>query len=575
MGSRTAPAWSMRFGMYQGARIYPTVRDAYATAVRAKIVEPALARDADDLGTFVQRYERGGVPSEKDYQRALEALKAYLLLTKPRAKDEPAMTEADRTWLGARIVRKPKRKEDERPAQAQAAAVDVYLRLYAGGMDLGLTRADDSVRGARTVLKRVNPERLVLDQLITELDREDLNLGIQELVGFGVTRLEATGKVRGAFTRKGWEKVVSERLANAGAGGDAWVLGPADEKAAAEHEKLEAEYFKLYFEEWKKFFDTVKVRSATDAQDALALLQELGDSKPLAVLLAEIGRNSRVEGAAGAVKEQAAGFLAKAGKQLRAKVGIEEKDFPTPGVRTGPGVYDPETLARALKELAAFGAAPAEREAGGKDEAPAAKKPAPLDVYQEQLDFLRDELKTYLDEGGKEPALVETRLKNTRKLIDALVRKMKSEWRARMTALLMSPLDDVAGIVSGMGGGNANARWCAEVEEPFVGAFAKKYPFAPLAVDDVPMASFVEVFAPAGKLWQGFEKDFGPKVSRQDTRFDFKEKDPSLRPSLLGFFSRAAAITGAMFPPGSATPMAKLAVQILGHAWHLGDHLRD
>src|SRR6185369_6356603 len=79
------PGLGMRFGMYQGGELHP----ALGRAVRETLVKP-----------FIADFERGG-------DRAYDALKLYLLLTQPKADNEPAPGAAEwkpmRAWIATSL----------------------------------------------------------------------------------------------------------------------------------------------------------------------------------------------------------------------------------------------------------------------------------------------------------------------------------------------------------------------------------------------------------------------------------------------------------------------------------------
>jgi type VI secretion system protein ImpL len=55
-------------------------------------------------------------------------------------------------------------------------------------------------------------------------------------------------------------------------------------------------------------------------------------------------------------------------------------------------------------------------------------------------------------------------------------------------------------------------------------------------------------------------------VRRDDLLFELKDRDGVLKPGLLVFLTRAAAVTRAAFPAGASTPAARFSIQIQGTA---------
>lgn len=558
---KNGPPITLRFGMYQGGKLYTAVRGSYAAAIRKTIFEPALAQDIDDLNDFASRYRTSGAaPDAKDYVRYFDKLKLHLLLSRPREPGEPVVGATEQAWildtLMARRGRGVAKKGD--PA---IEPMSIFLRLLASEPTLAIARADEVVKQVRQVMRRAHLEQFILDKMMADLNREDLSVGLPELVGYGVTTLESSARIRGAFTRKAWEKKVRVRLAKAGEPEDRWVLGGEQETPEAGKNAedqlvlLRTQYFKQYRDEWRRFVESIRLKPASSGPEALAMLQELTENKPVAVLAAEVARNTHLEELSAEITSRVNGL----GSKMRQKLGMESAE-PTPAAAQKPvddRVVTAEDVEAYFAELVKFAVAQKD-ESGGK-------KPPPLDLFQEQLEYVRDDLKTYLDGEGKEPAPVENRLKVARTKLDALLPAAGARWRPRFASLLTPMLELTTDAVRGVGGGAANGRWCSEVAQPYAEVIGKRYPFAKSSSDEVQLANFTQYYAPgAGKIWKFFDSALQAKIAKVDDRFEQKEKSGIYSAGLLTFLSRSQAITAAMFPAGAPQPSVRFAIQIAG-----------
>src|SRR5262249_18766106 len=109
-------------------------------------------------------------------------------------------------------------------AESLQAHAALYLKLLATDKTLALPRNEPLVKRSRETLKRLPPEYLTLERIISEVGKEDYELTLAGIVGGTVPELKSTGRVRGAFTKKGFDERARAKLDAGAQDSDAWVL---------------------------------------------------------------------------------------------------------------------------------------------------------------------------------------------------------------------------------------------------------------------------------------------------------------------------------------------------------------
>ena len=97
--------FGMRLGLYRGSMLRPHLEAVYARAIRRILVEPAVRDRADAIRATVTRFEGGGehlTPAE--HGALYDDLREYLVLTEPKAVQEPALDQALSDFVAARVV---------------------------------------------------------------------------------------------------------------------------------------------------------------------------------------------------------------------------------------------------------------------------------------------------------------------------------------------------------------------------------------------------------------------------------------------------------------------------------------
>ncbi|MSP25318.1 MAG: type VI secretion system membrane subunit TssM [Myxococcales bacterium] len=562
---RDGPPLRLRYGMYSGDALAPHVRWLYAEVVRQEVILPMLQQGIAELKVAAEA-------PQFDKLRTYELLKAHLLLTAPRGKGEPQLGGELTSWLGGRIAESWAASLGSAGATAEALEelrvhAGTYLALLADDPRLASVRDERLVHDVRIALASTTLEDLVVAPIIADLARDGYDVSLASILGATQTTIITKRVVRGAFTRRGWEEKVRARLAAAANGSEAWVLGREGGRSVKPAERLAAlrsRYFELYIQEWQEFLESLSVKRSTSQLESLQILQDLtrGVPPPYGRLFRDVAANTKIE-------DPAASGAAKAGAAL---AGLASKAKP-PGGRVGAAVLtaargagagdaggapllEVSDVAAAFADFTTFGVAP-----------PAAAGEPPqqvdLDVYQEQLAFLRDGLKAKIENPGDAaefPARLEAALTRT----SALVEARALGWRPRFKALLEPPVDDSANSTKKGDAQLTALGWCEEVVKPFDATLKGRYPFAKNG-HDAALADLATFYKPGGVLWKFYDAKLAARVLRVGNSFEFggaTGQGSGFLGELLTTLSRSSEISTVLFPPGAEAPLVEFEVRI-------------
>ncbi len=561
------PPFLMRLGMYQGARLYPPVRDFYTGTLRTGVVKSLLQRDVGELRAFSRRTsESDQVPTTEDHARFRDAVKLHLLLTAPKEATEPPLDAERQTFVVEQLVERWKRLlgTPGLDSAALATKMKVYVELVAADPKLLFPRNAQVVQAARVALRKQPVTSLLLDQMISEVAQEDLDLDLQKIMGSALPQVRSEKRVRGAFTRRGWEQHIRKRLSGPLQLDEGWVVDPqggadAEEKRAAEaRSKLRARYFEVYIQEWKELIDSIRVSAPTSNAEALILLQDLtrGQPAPYGRLMASIAWNVRLEEDKSALDKAAAEAQKGALDKLRDKIGTNPVGAKVMGDvdrrLAGERMLTARDVDLAFKRFYQFGYAPppAGDGAGGAGAPPPAAQALPIDVYQEQLALVRDALQGFTE--TKDPAPLEAKLEQARTRVKAIVESQEVGTRDRFAALLLPPIMAATKTSTTAIVGEKGRKWCSDVVVTFERKLATKYPFAPRG-HDASLADVAEYFKPGkGTVWAFYQAELATKIVRNGDKFQFAPSVTGFKDTVRVFLERAQDVTTALFPGGSA-----------------------
>jgi type VI secretion system protein ImpL len=569
------PPTGMRFGMYRGSALFEPLRKFYGAAVRRTFVEPMLVQDLKDLSAFGDKYkvEDGPVPEEREYAQYFSKLKLNLFLTGPRTAAEPAIGDAERAWIVEHLVsRWSNRSGFAESAERQRILgehLDLYVKLLAQDPGLAFTRNDKTINDVRTALGKLPFDKLLLNQIIADVGRE-FDLKLSNIVGGTTTNIKSKGLVRGAFTRRGWDKLVRERLESPLENADLWVLGKdtrnsTDADIAKVIKALESRYFETYINEWQTFLDSVEVQRPGSDTAVLAALEELTRKQPpLGRVFQALGYNTRLPTKTSS-EEGVDDLLDKIKSKLEKKAPKGVKEIADAGGKflpeaedTGEIHYTALHVQASFDLLVKFGVPPPPPTPDAPPE------PVQLDQYQEQLVLVRDALRQMLENPSEAKALI-SRLATARVQIQSLVNGQEDpKIRPTLTRLLMPPLEAATYLANAKAGGELNQSWCSEIVDAFKRNLANRYPFNRNG-HDASLADVGEFYRPSsGTVWGYFEGALKEDVRRAGDSFKFIRKlgATPLQPGVLTFLKRSYDISTSLFTPNGGEPSMKFSISI-------------
>lgn len=555
------PPIAMRFGMYQGDAVYPKVRDLYALRLRNELLSPLVAADIQALVDFGAKYaEPDSMPTAEEYEHYIGLLRLYLQLTHPKERGEPALTADDQAWLVERLSERtavlptPTTVNLEAHAQAVRSSIETYIELLRSNSNVALERDAKTVLHVRNALNRVPIASSALDEIIASFDGEGYDLTLTRMIGGAAAGITTPRVIRGAFTRRAWEERVRPMLAKPWDSTRDWVLGAAvqGESATArdiEVRRLRSQYFAGYINEWMLFLQSIRVARPADRTASLTALQDLTRGTPpvWGRLMKGLDFNIRLS-------------MEDAKEGLKGEVGALGQGKPTqPGFYQGESFTGPDDVLAAFRDFTKFGASPPQP---ADDSLP--PMALDLDIYQEQLAFVRDAMQMELENPSDGQALM-MRIKTARTRIQGLIAAQETGWRPQFQSILWPPIEGVSTTLSTAQGGAVNDAWCSQIVEPFNSGLAKKYPFSK-GGGDAAIGDVAQFYRPeSGTLDTFFNSTLASSVTQSGDSFQFSEslgQESAYKSSLLEFLKRSVAVSRALFPANAATPMVEFSIRI-------------
>lgn len=570
----------LTWGMYQGEELLPPTRKLYGRTVREELVIPILDERRLELANFANRY-----PNEEDEPpvdesgAAFEALKAYLLLAGPlddyRGESEglPADRLAEDAWLAQQLAdwwAKILLIDSESPEYAKMAKMtSEYVSVLREYPELEVELDEELVKKVRLILRRSDRTEAALAQLIKQAADVD---GVKDVtlssMKLGTNVYKNGGiRIRGAFTRQGWEKYVRAELAKPQGefAFDEWVLGLTDKEARtrrmAERVRLRSRYFDQYIKEWDQFIAKIYVEPAGNMVGSLKMFQDLARAgTPLKVLLTQVAWHTDLQEA----KDERGKKHWYDPSELSPEVKKELEKKKDTETRID---YERRDVPKHFEAFVAFGVPPPQEGGGEEGGPPPAAGAVQLDTYHEQLKAVRDALQAAVDDETEMDALGKV-LKRTTNTVKGQIAEQREPWRARYDNILRPPFDAVRGVVE-KGAGNAlGSSWCDSVYTPWQEQVASKYPFSRKGYD-MPLSEFAAWFGPdQGPVWEFYEASLKGRIERNGNSFKIKKGGAavtvSYNPRLPDFLTDMADAGSVMFAPGGGDPKFEFEVQIDG-----------
>lgn len=558
----------MGAGLYRGDDLLGPLGEFFGSVFQGNVVRPFFEEETARMEEFGRSYDSrpNAIPTGGEYIESLDQLRLHLMLTSPKEDDEPPLTEdamADSLATGiadhwAMAMELPNDNDDEEISEAERIAV-AYVEVLSESSSLGFRREAGVVKRTRSGLSRVSGVDLVIDGLVRRYQRAGPEITVRRIIGSGVPAVGGRRVVRPAFTKRVWDEHLRALFSGEAEGlvGDMWVLGEyatrtatdADVDAKTYLKQLRSRYFERYIDEWREFIRAIQVDPPTETTAALGTLQDLTRGRPTALgrLFLEINRNIDLREKKSALVEKVEGKVDKAAK----RTGLQRT--PNSGYLAEADVYE------AFRDFVRFGVPETPEEEG------AAPQPTALDVYNEQLLYLRNALQAKLDDpssAGLSKDLALARAETT-----GLINEQDVGWRPAFESILWPPIEGASMSYSHAVASVAGRAWCNGVSAPFRQSIRGRYPLR-AGAEDAPLADFSSFYRPNdGSLWKFYDEFLSARIPRRGDTFEFATglgmpASQVHTQSLRRFLNRSWQITQALFPAGSSDPRVDFDVRI-------------
>lgn len=547
---------SMHLGMYAGDELFEKASARFADLTRRLLIAQVLEVEADELRDLAGQPEL--VQATTEVADAIEKLKLHLVLTAPKAEDEPALTEALGEWVSQHLVGKwiAAGVLETEEVQAEAlASVALYAELLSENRIAYLPRDQGLLKGTRHALAKVPVAQLTLARIIADQTFDEQSVSLASLIGTSARYIRGERVVRGAFTKRAWETQVRSRLEDAEDDSDAWVLGLSRSASATE---LRVEYFRLYLSEWKQFIEGVRVEPPKGNDEALAMLEELTRTRPFSKVIEALAVNTKVALDTEAVGNVKGSIKSGLTKRL-AGLGVLGKmvaDAGTKLVDGDPAQAAVKQLELTFRGLVKYGYAPP----GPEGQPP---PPTPLVLYMEDLEKLRDALRTSI-ESPKEVGALTSTLSSVRVKVKSSVEQQEPGWRPTIERFVWPPISWLTKTTRAVAAEESTNQWCSQVAGPYLARLAGHYPLRREG-KDASLDDTAEFYRPGGLVDAFYEATLKKDVQRSGDRFEFVKSmgdAPPYTATLLQFLRRAKEIQSALFPPQASEPRVDFAIHV-------------
>ncbi len=569
----------LRWGMYQGEVLLDPARSLFGRAVRESLIVPLMDERKLDLTNFANRYPTDeDEPPVDESSQAFESLRAYLLLSGELSdyKSTSEKLDAERAtqdvwlssrvaswWGGALLIDK-----ETDSYKKMATMTSEFVRILREDPSLQIEQDEVLVKRVQEILKRSDRTEALLAELIRAAGEVD---GVKSVtlasMKLGTSVYKNGGmRIRGAFTRQGWEKYTRSELDKPQGEfkGDEWVLGlterEARERGMEERYRLRSRYFDQYIKEWDQFVAKIYVEPAEDLVGSLTMFQDLARAgTPLRVILTQVGWHTELKD-----EERAPGdkpWFDQIPADVREKIEAEGGEG---GARS---LFERRDVQKHFLPFVGFGIDVDTGGGGDGDGPPAAAGALQIDIYAEQLAAVRDSLQAAVDDSAELNGLGK-KLKVTTNVVKGQIAEQREPWRSRFDNILRPPFDAVRGVVEGGQAAGLGGSWCSSVYDPWMESVATKYPFNPKGYD-LPLGDLSVWFAKdQGPVWEFYTASLANQIQQNGKSFKIVKRGAattvSYNPRLPDYLTQVSDIGVVMFPPGATDPKFEFEVQIDG-----------
>ena len=270
---RDGAPWSLRWGLYTGNDMYPSVRRLYFGRFHALMFGSTQA----GMLAWLQRLPDAPGPTD-EYTPAYNTLRAYLITTSNHDKSTREFLSPFlySHWLGGRSLD----ADRARLAQQQFDFYSDELRFenpYSSDNDA------QTVAHARRYLAQFAAAERIYQAMLAEASRRNPTVNFNRQFPASAQTVTNNRDIAGAFSKDGWA-FMDDAIHHASRylGGEEWVLGP-QAFTAIEPDKLVpqlvARYHSDYLAQWRQYVQNSSVVRYASLADAANKLRILSDNR--------------------------------------------------------------------------------------------------------------------------------------------------------------------------------------------------------------------------------------------------------------------------------------------------------
>jgi type VI secretion system protein ImpL len=502
--------WSMRWGLYVGDRVYRDSKPVYFDRFRRILFGETQKRVADSLLALPDK-PAANAPNDA-YEKAYNDLKAYLITTEPTDHDKSTkefLTPVLMThWVNGRDI-------DNDRKNLAGLQFDYYAVELAKENPFSTGSSKMLIEQARAYLQQFAGIDRFYAQLLSKASQNNRDLSFNEQYPDSVGIILSSHKVKGAFTRSGFQ-FVQDALKTPATymSGEEWVLGKTgaqDIDQVMVKQKLTERYDQDFVKEWNEVLKTSSFTGYRDNADADKKLEKLtAPTSPLLVLLYFVSHNADI-----APPEVKTPF---APVQAVAPPGPADKP-PDRYISAATGDYI-KALGKLQTDFHALAASP-----GAPDPSALASAQGSAGAASTAVTNTITSVPVDSQFGNQE---------QVRRLLEEPI-------NAAYALLKRGPVD--------IANGSARAL-CSQ----FAGV-GSKYPFDPNSAQDASLDQLYAVFGPNADAWKKLNDDVKSFVLKVGSRY---VANPSATvkplPSFLLFMNRVAGLSETLYPSGTPPP---------------------
>lgn len=513
--SREGAPWSMRWGLYTGDSLLPTVRRLYF----GRFHQLLFGQTQAGLLDWMRRLPLTPGPSD-DYQYTYDTLKGYLITTSHPDKSTKMFLSPllmDR-WKGKVQV------DDERQKLSR-----MQFDFYSDELKIAnpFSRENDTaaIEKTRKYLAQFAATERIYQYMLAEAGKKHPSINFNRQFPGSAGYVMNNKEIAGAFTKGGWvfmEEAITRKFDEYFAG-EEWVLGPqtagAIDRAKIQQDLL-ARYRADFIGNWREYIRSGAVVRYGSLDDAVRKLGQLSGTQSYLLAMICVASENTSAATVAEVKEalQPAQHVTPAGCTDR-YIGNTNQMYMN-------GLLG----LQASLEQAARANNPQDPSIGQTLSMASQAKQAARQVAQGFR----------IDKEGR---------------VDQMVQKH-----------LEDPITYVENLLGRLGPAQVNGaarQFCGEF-----GNLVKKYPFDTNSKVDATIEEVNSVFRPqSGSLWVFYESTLKNHLVRQGAEFAPNPSSSGIRitPGFLRFFNRAVSFSDALYSRGgSQEPGVNYMIRALG-----------